>query len=217
MSLLMAVDALRASFVGLFGSRDQKFKVTTKGMSRNRVVIHWGLLHRFLLLGGLTLGGMLLSLWSGPAVNTPPEVETMNLFWSFYNIGTLVLAGLICIELPRFRGEERFIASEPVTLLVGNASLPATLQDLSLSGARLSANPGALTRVDALRLVILDVGSVSVSIVSRVAETVQVQFHLTSVQHIALVRKIFSGRYVNPVTSMSSWRMLRLVIGRLVG
>jgi cellulose synthase (UDP-forming) len=217
MALLMAVDALRASAVGLFGARNQQFKVTAKGASRDRVVIHWVLMRRFLLLGGLTFGGLVLRLWTGPIENTPPEVEMLNLFWSFYNIATLALAGMICIELPRFRSEERFGATETVTLLVGEVSLQASMRDISLSGASLCVNHAALAGATSVRIGISDVGEVSASIVTRLAETIQVRFDLTHPQRAGLIRKIFSGRYISPITSMPSWSMMRLLFTRLVG
>jgi cellulose synthase (UDP-forming) len=215
-SLLMAVDALRASAVGLFGSKNQKFKVTAKGANRDKIVIHWGLMRRFLVLGGLTLGGVLLRLWTGPIEDTPPAVEAMNLFWSFYNIFTLVLAASICIELPRFRSEERFRADETVLVMLDGLSFPVGVRDISLSGAQLIVDLATLAGASTVRILIADVGEVSATVITGTGDAVRVRFNLSHREHVLLIRKLFSGRYIHPVTSMNSWRLMRVLFARFV-
>ncbi len=80
MSLLACRGSLRASVIGLFGFRNQTFKVTAKGATRDRTVMQWGLAGVFLGLAGLTLGGIALRLVTGPIEGTPPDVEAMTLF-----------------------------------------------------------------------------------------------------------------------------------------
>ena len=47
--LLVALDAMKAAAAGLFKPKGHKFKVTAKGGDRDRVIVQWRLILRFLL------------------------------------------------------------------------------------------------------------------------------------------------------------------------
>ena len=70
------------------------------------------------------MGGLGWRVLMGPLPGTPPDIEAMNLFWSLYNCLVLFIACMICVEQPRFRSEERFIADEEVTLIDSGGTLP---------------------------------------------------------------------------------------------
>jgi cellulose synthase (UDP-forming) len=65
-SLLLVRDVLPAVAIVRFGRKDQKFKVTAKGMRRDREVVQWSLLGLFLGFATLTVGGIAWRIWLGP-------------------------------------------------------------------------------------------------------------------------------------------------------
>lgn len=218
MALLVARESLRASAVGLFGSRNQKFKVTAKGAMRDRVVVQWSLMAWFLVPAGLTLGGILMRVLAGPISGTPPQVEAMNLFWSLYNIATLLVAALMCVERPRFRREERFGTDEAATLVVEGARWPVRVTDISAIGCRLALPAGCgLSRGAQVVVELAGAGPVEGE-VRRVSQGQgHVAFTLSPATQAALVRKIFSGVYVRSVTRLSPWQLLRILARRAFG
>jgi cellulose synthase (UDP-forming) len=217
MSLLTMFASLRASAVGLFGSKNQKFKVTAKGASRDHVVVHWSLIRWFLLLAGLTVGGIAYRTAVGPVADTPPEVEAINFFWSLFNLATLLLASLMCIELPRFRSEERFPIVEPTMVTLNKRRFPGTLRDISLAGAGLDVSRGEPPEPgSSLLLEIRGVGAVRATVVRAEAATFHVRFDDESCRP-ALVRKIFSGDCVPSVTRLPLTSLFAVVMRRAFG
>jgi len=201
MSLLVARESLRASAVGLFGDKNQKFKVTAKGATRDRTVVQWSLAGWFLAIAVLTLAGMLLRVALGPIEGTPPAAEAMNLFWSLYNIIMLGVAGLMCVEAPRYRREERFIADEQADIRFAGRLVQAWLEDVSLLGCRvrLERMPH-MAEGDRLMVDIAQVGAVPARVRALGDGHCQLVFETDAAQRAALVRKLFSGRYRHSVT-----------------
>ncbi|WP_424134867.1 glycosyltransferase [Roseomonas chloroacetimidivorans] len=218
MSLLTSVEAMKASAIGLFGSRDQKFKVTAKGTSRDKVVVQWPLVRWYLLLAGLTIGGVGWRVLQGPFEGTPPDIELMNLFWSFYNVVTLMLACLMCVELPRMRAEERFETDEAARVRLEEGTMPARLLDISITGARMEGHqlqelaPGTPVEVE-----IRDVGWVRATVTRWTGSAISVSFGADNAQSGAIIRKIFSGRYAQTVTRMGTGPFVQAVAARAFG
>ncbi len=204
MSLLVIRESLRASAIGLFGSRDQKFKVTAKGATRDRTQVQWDLVAVFMGLAGLTLGGILLRIVIGPIEGTPPGVEAMTLFWSIYNLATLCVASMMCVEAPRYRREERFAIREPVELILDGRSHAGHLDDISLLGCRIRLAAAQTTTPGAEAAVRIDgVGIVPAQLRGSQGQSVQLSLGLNPVQRAALVRKLFSGRHRKSVSALS--------------
>jgi cellulose synthase (UDP-forming) len=214
----MMFESLRASAVGLFGSKDQKFKVTAKGASRERVVIHWSLIRWQLAFVTATVGGIAYRLFDGPIGTTPAEVEVMNLFWGVYNVVTLLLAAMMCVEQPRFRTEERFAADEPAELRLADAAYPVRLRDLSIAGCSLEI-PQAVGIVlgATVRVVLAGAGEIQAEVIRVVGDYCHLRFVQDGAIRGALIRKIFSGSYVQSVTRMSSLDFLKAVSRRAFG
>lgn len=217
MSLLVTREALRASVVGLFGSRNQKFKVTAKGASRDSVLVQWSVATPLIALALLTAGGIVVGLWRGAQAGTPPDVETMNLFWSVFNIITLVVAVLICVEQPRFRREERFMADEPATLREGTQDLPVRLVDISLTGCSMKM-PGEMPPRGALVGVrIEEVGLIEARVAWHSPGRLHLDFAPSQRNTVLLIRKLFSGRYVRPIREANPVQVARLLFRRAFG
>ena len=130
--------AIRATVIGLLKPRGHQFKVTDKGGQRNRIRVQWRILTPFGLLAAITLAGMLY----GSFADYTPERQavgstTILLFWSVYNVVVLLLAMAACVELPRYRGEERLATSERVRVTAGEGTFTAPLADSSGKSAAL--------------------------------------------------------------------------------
>jgi hypothetical protein len=110
--LLSAVVVLGNVTLGLLRPRGQRFKVTPKGVSRDRVVVQWALMWPFLLIAAATIGGLALNA-SAHSPLVGGDGYGMNVFWSLFNVGLVGLVCLACIELPRRRTDERFVSNEP--------------------------------------------------------------------------------------------------------
>lgn len=212
MSLLVARESLRASAVGLFGNRNQKFKVTAKGATRDRTVVQWSLAGWFLAIAALTVAGMVLRLVLGPIEGTPPAAEAMNLFWSIYNIIMLAVASLMCVEAPRYRREERFLAGEAAKLRLEGRVVEAVLEDISLLGCRLRLPAGSRPAADArVAVAIAEVGEVPALVRAVGPDHCQLVFEADAAQRAALVRKLFSGRYRHSVTTLRPFAFMGIL------
>jgi cellulose synthase (UDP-forming) len=134
-----------------------------------------------------------------------PDANAIIVFWSVYNVVVLLLAMSVCVELPRFR-EERFATSEPVQVFVGDDVFVALLANISIGGARISAPSPAQVR-DVVRLRLDHVGEIAARIVHRSDKHFAVEFIDPLKVRDALIRKIFSGRYDQPLRDIR-WRSL---------
>ena len=187
--------ALRATVAGLFWSRGHAFKVTAKGNRRARTVVYWPMVLWFGTLASLTVVGILYGSFSDYSpFQDHLGARTIVLLWSTYNILVLLIAMSVCVELPRYRRQERFATSELVQIHLGDHAFSAPLADISVGGARVRAvRPAAPgTRIS----VTLDgVGEIPANIVDRNDGSFALQFTGDDKAREALTRKLFSGRY----------------------
>src|SRR6516162_3976645 len=99
-----------------------------------------------------------------------------------------------CIELPRYRREERFATSEIVRICADDHVVTAPLADISMSGARILApRPGPMGTV--VTLALRQVGDIAARIVDGSDRTFVVEFVATDRTRDALIPKLFSGQY----------------------
>jgi cellulose synthase (UDP-forming) len=212
--ILTMPAALRATVTGLLKPRGHKFKVTAKGGQRDRLQVQWGIIAPFALLAGLTLAGMLY----GSLADYTPERQAAGataivLFWSIYNLVVLLLALAACVELPRYRREERLATSERVRVSSDNDCFTAALEDISLVGARILA-PAPGQDGDAVMLQLDEVGEVAGRIVRGSDTGFAVAFVHADGSRDALTRKLYSGRYYEPTRDVQGHRLLRAVVAR---
>ena len=206
--------ALKATLTGLLQPRGHSFKVTAKGGDRSRILVQWPLILRFGLLLGLTVGGML---YGSLADYTPERQEAGStaivVFWSAYNIVVLLLAMAVCVEFPRYRGEERVATGERVRVSAGNCRFTAPLSDLSVTGARIQApSPGQDGDVVWLRL--QDIGEIQARIIRDTDDGFAVEFVDAVGQHDALIRKVYCSRYERPTARVHTGRVMRALVAR---
>jgi cellulose synthase (UDP-forming) len=208
--------ALKASFIGLLKPRGHRFKVTDKGGRRNTLRVHWGLIARFGLLAGMTIVGMLYASLADYAPERQSAGATaIILFWSFYNIVVLLLAMAACIELPRYRREERLLTSEPVHCWTSAGPFTAPLVDISVSGASILA-PAPGNDGDAVMLRINGIGDIAGRIVRASDESFAVEFIEADRSRDALIRKLYSGLYYHKRSQIHGHRLFRAVMARVL-
>jgi cellulose synthase (UDP-forming) len=135
------------------------------------------------------------------------------LFWSAYNLVVLLLAMAACVELPRYRREERLATSERVRVSVGGDCFTAALEDISLAGARILA-PAPGQDGDAVVLELDEVGEVAGRIVRGSEAGFAIEFLHAEGSRDALTRKLYSGRYYERPRDVQSHRLLRAVVAR---
>jgi cellulose synthase (UDP-forming) len=135
------------------------------------------------------------------------------LFWSVYNIVVLLLAMAACVELPRYRREERLSTSERVRVSTADGCFTAALADISVAGARiLAAAPGR--QGDAVLLEIDEVGEIAGQIVRASQTSFAVEFRHAEDSRDALIRKLYSGRYYERPREVQGSRLLSAVLAR---
>jgi cellulose synthase (UDP-forming) len=206
--------AIRATVIGLLKPRGHQFKVTDKGGQRNRIRVQWRILTPFGLLAAITLAGMLYGSFADYTPERQATGSTMLLlFWSVYNIIVLLLAMAACVELPRYRGEERLATSERVRITVGESVFTALLADFSVTGARILAPaPGRLGDLVSVRLD--EIGEIAGRVVRGSDAEFAVEFLDIDRSRDALIRKLYSGRYYAPPQKVQGHRILRAVVAR---
>ncbi len=215
---LMMFNIIGASWQGLFKPFGQRFKVTAKGGDRSEVVVQWGMLWKFLLLLGLTLLGVAISQSPDYAIAGDAANATLVHYWSFMNVVLLVLTLLVCVELPRHRGQERFITGERARLRSAGEELSCPIGDLSLTGASIAA-PGKPLAVGAnVKLNLADIGWVNCTVRRRGDHLAGVAFHLNDAQRDRLIKKLYTSGYRNRIgLRVRPVPLLRAVAARLVG
>jgi cellulose synthase/poly-beta-1,6-N-acetylglucosamine synthase-like glycosyltransferase len=206
--------ALKSTVIGLLRPRGHSFKVTPKGGSRKRLLVQWRRGAGFGLILGLTVLGML---YASLADYTPERQEAGStavvLFWSVYNIVVLLLAMAVCVEFPRFRGEERIASSERVEVSFGSFMFTARLSDISVTGAQVRA-PSPADPGDFVSLKLQDVGEVEARITRPTADGFAVEFIETDALRDALIRKIYCSPEARSSVNVSGRRLLNALVVR---
>lgn len=154
-----------SSLVRPFG---KPFRVTPKG-SLNAAGVDWISFACIMVFIGLTALGLVLN--SIPAIRPMADREFFPVAaaWAVLNIVILILASLICFDVPRKRKEERFYVNRPVTVRPAvdgdGGSHGGMAVDVSVSGAFVRA-PGLTARPgDRITVELPEVGPVPAEVV----------------------------------------------------
>jgi cellulose synthase (UDP-forming) len=140
--LIATPTILKAAAIGLFGHRDQKFKVTAKGGDRSKRFVEWGPLQFF---GGLAIASLLaIAIFFRPGNSDIGGYSGLALFWTWHNLILLVVASSICVERPRYRSSERYATNDRVVFHTPGGPFPALLEDISITGAMVRGPAPAL-------------------------------------------------------------------------
>ncbi len=214
--LLSAVVVMINVVNGLFRPHGRPFKVTDKGVSRDTIVVHWTFMWPFLLIAAATILGLVL--------NASPDSAlfgrggyTVNAFWSVFNVAVLGLVCLACVDVPRRRAEERFLADERgVVIWPGGAAIECRVIDISLAGARLQAP--RWTRLDQQGELALDGGQLHVPfhLLRQNDQEVVVRFEQQTAIRRRLIARLFSGDYTRELKHVQIHRVLTNLVRQLL-
>ena len=222
--LLSAVAVVGNVAVGLVRPHGQRFKVTPKGVSRDRIVVQWMLMWPFLTHRGRD------HRWPGDqrlasSLRAGSDGYGVNVFWSLFNVILVGLVCLACIELPRRRTDERFASNELGNVIwPDKASTECIIRDISLGGARLGPPRGVTDPVgwwdtaQPIGLLALDEGRLKVPFHSSRGQGREliVQFNATPALRRALIARLFGGDYAWELERVAVHRVLGMLVNRLL-
>lgn len=137
MVLVFMPSVVRAVFCTLCKITLPRFHVTAKGIGNNRKTINWRLLGNLVPLFVLNLVAPLVGQLPEYRGSESSHGDMVNLIWSAIDVVLLLLAMLLCIEVPRQRRHERFVVREEVTAYDGSSMFTARISDLSVVGVNL--------------------------------------------------------------------------------
>lgn len=208
--LIAAWPICRAAALGLLTRGPHRFSVTAKGGDRTKVVVQWALMRPFLILLGLTVGGLVVPLNSDFAFNassTAGDGVAIVLFWTAYNILVLLVAIAVCIERPRYNRPQRQVP-EPITLTIGDERHRGWLVNLGPDGARISGPFGLLAGA-AGKLSVPMIGDVDARVLAPTRDGYRLKFSPTAEQRAQIVEKLHTGRAVPGSDRGDILRMIR--------
>ena len=211
--MLMAFFIVRTVISGLVRPFGRGFKVTAKGLSSDRSTIQWRIMWPLLLLGSLTLIGVLSNLNQFSAHHAGAGYA-LNVWWSLFNIFMLTAGALVCIEPPKRRRDERFQSGESALLQLANGTTcPCVVQNISLGGASLLLR-GSTLALSAPSAVSFDDGRLTVplQIVRAYENVLAVNFVCENAQRHRLIEKLFTGRYSNNISRIDVVEVFRQLL-----
>lgn len=186
------------------------FKVTAKGRSRSAMTFNQGFVAGF---GAIVAANLLGIAWSLVGPDKPVEVapeDVMNIVWASIAIVLALVCMLVCCELPRPRGEERFA--------VGWTLPGVTVVDCSVSGARLRyADPGSRPAIgEVIRLTLPEAGEVPGLVVRHANDAaVGIAWQLDPAARRRMIALLFSRAPDNIARAGNLLHALRGLLRRL--
>ena len=189
--LIAAFAITRAVALGLLTRGPHKFSVTAKGGDRTKVIVQWPVMRPFLILLGLTVGGLVVSLKSDFLFNTASSAgdgKMIVMFWTIYNLFVLLVAISACIERPRANRPQRQTV-EPVVLTLAGREHAGWLLNLGLDGARISG-PSSLILGAEGSLRIATIGDVSATILRSTRDGYRLGLQPTTRQREMMIAKL---------------------------
>jgi cellulose synthase (UDP-forming) len=208
--LIAAGPICRAAALGLLTKGPHKFSVTAKGGDRTRIVVQWSFMRPFMVLLGLTVGGLVVPLNSDFIFNTSSTAGdgvAIVMFWTIYNIVVLLVAIAVCIERPRYNRPQRQIL-EPVTLTIGDEKHRGWLVNLGQEGARVSG-PFGLSLGATGKLTIPVIGDIEARVLALTRDGYRLRFSPTTTQRAQIIEKLHTARAVPGADRADIVRMIR--------
>lgn len=187
--LLGAREITKAVIIGITKPEGHKFKVTSKGGDRTRIVIQWPFLWPMLVIFLLTLGGLFFS--SATDIYFERDAgdgKWVIIGWTIYNLIVLAVAMAVCVELPR-AGTATRIRPERVVVQTPGKTGSAWLMRLTTNDAWLRGGP-LLSIGDSLEVEIADVGRVQARVTRVEASGSAVELQPDEAQRTALLVKL---------------------------
>lgn len=192
--LMAAWPITRAAFIGLLTKGPHRFSVTAKGGDRTKVIVQWPLMLPFLVLFGLTLGGLVVTLTSDFVFNHAAAAGDglgIVLFWTVYNLLVLLIAIAACIERPRANRPQRQTI-EPITLTGNDGYYRGWLVNLGVGGARVRG-PSGLSPGAQVTLRLSGVGEVSGEVRATTDDGYRLQLFPDEPARQAIIAKLYTA------------------------
>ncbi|WP_028349891.1 glycosyltransferase [Bradyrhizobium murdochi] len=208
--LIAAWPVCRALALGILTKGPHKFSVTAKGGNRTKVVVQWSLMRPFLMLLGLTVGGLVVPLNSDFIFNTSSTANdglAVVMFWTVYNILVLLVATAVCIERPRYNRPQRQV-TEPTTLTIGGEKHRGWLINLGPEGGRVSGPFGLSLGTTGL-LTVPGIGDVEALVLAPTRDGYRLKFSSTTMQRAQIIEKLHTARAVPGPDRADVVRMIR--------
>jgi len=208
-----------STYHALKSAGERPFSVTTKGVQRDRVVVHWRILRWVLLAIALQVAGVILALAVPYSHVRTSELFGFMLFNSAQTVLTFTMVAFVCIELPNRRKNDRFESSESAKLEVDGEEVPVTVRDICTNGVLLGAAGAHLVPGDRTAVTLAGVGRVPAEVVRRSRKgDFGLALELTPAQRSAMVRKLYcADAYQRPPVAWSPWVFIWRLGKRLMG
>ena len=211
--ILGAIPISRAAIVGLIQPHGHPFKVTAKGGDRSRIIVQWELLRPYLILLVLTIGGLLIGIYSDDfAFNDAGQGKSVVLFWTLYNVFVLTFTLITFVELPR---KERHIADKPeqTSLTVDGMPLPVVITSLTQDTLRYEGLRHPLGTVGTIKL--QEVGDVSVTVIARTNLGARLRLQATPAQREAMLLRFYADGELPGVARASAVALVKDLARRM--
>lgn len=211
--ILGAIPISRAAITGLIKPHGHPFSVTAKGGDRSNIVIQWALLRPYLILILLTIGGLLIGIFSDwYAFNDAGQGKTVVLFWTLYNVLVLSMTLITFVELPRI---ERHIADEPekTILRFEKDALPVTVVSLTKDTLRYIGIPLPLGSTGGIDL--QGIGTVTATVIAKTKDGARLRLQTTQEQKEALIIRFYTDGDTPGVSGVKTVALARDLARRL--
>ncbi|TDK31725.1 glycosyltransferase [Rhizobium deserti] len=211
--LLGAIPISRAAVLGLIKPKGHAFSVTAKGGDRTKVVVQWRLMRPFLILGGLTILGLFIGLFTDQfAFNDAGDGKIVILFWTVYNLIILAVTLAVCVELPR---AERHFADRPERALISvdGALKRVWLTDLTQETVRIRG--AGLLPGTRIAIKIRNVGRMDAIVLQATSDGGVLSLDIDPKQYEALLRRLYAEGNVPSVTRTRLSAIMTDAVARL--
>lgn len=174
------------------------FRVTPKGAVARASDYDRPIFWTSASLMGLTILGLLINAQPDLRIIGQSGLLLIVAGWSAINIVVLFLVGMMSLQAPVRRGEERFKLDEPVWIFAANGALSTgRILDMSLSGVAILAdeNRALATRTgQKARIFLAEIGFIASTVVRQSERFVALHFDLPPcLERDLLVRKLFTA------------------------
>jgi cellulose synthase (UDP-forming) len=211
--ILGAIPITQAAWSGLIHPKDHPFKVTAKGGDRSRVVIQWRLLAPYLILLGLTVGGIFIGIFSDNfAFNDAGQGKQVVLFWTLYNVLVLATTILTFVELPR---AEVHVADRPERVVISTetGNHVVWMEGLTLDTLHVSHISFPLGTVITVGLA--NVGDVRATVIANERDRTRLRLQTTPEQKEALILRFYAEGGTPGITTAKTLAVLQGIATRL--
>ncbi len=188
---LGAIQITNAAVTGLLFPKGHLFSVTAKGGDRSLIQVQWQLMAPYIVLLVLTVTGLVIGIfWDRFAFFDVGGGKSVVLFWTIYNLFSLVFILIACVELPR---RERHVADQPLRAIFaaeGDTPRRVWIASLTQGTARIRGQNWQEGTNGILQ--VPGVGDVEATVIAPVADGVRLLLTPDEVTNDALLHRLYT-------------------------